>query len=149
THSLTSEFQGGFCVTMMATHGPDITTAGTVKEGYPSAFALPAPMLVGLPVRHLKSLRLGSRPALARRDDGVRIIAVEQQDQAIVGCCVPRQRNAINQKANSRPVRVVVADREQHRLFSCCCFAIRSVRQEAVVAEGPQMRVERVNPLFG
>ena len=37
----------------------------------------------------------------------------------------------------------------KHRLVGGCGFAVGAVRQEGIVAVGPQMRVERVAPLLG
>src|SRR5262249_10850432 len=47
-----------------------------------------------------------------------------------------------------RAVRVIVVEREQDRLLARLSLAPSTVREEAVVAEGPQMRVECLDSFF-
>ena len=59
-------------------------------------------------------------------------------------------RRAIDQKPDGlAPSRVKVVDREQYRLLASVCLALGTMRQKAVVAVGPQMRVERIDTIFG
>src|SRR5262249_19210624 len=47
-----------------------------------------------------------------------------------------------------RAVRVIAVEREQDRLLARFALAPGTVREEAVVAKGPQVRVECLDPLF-
>src|SRR3984957_6647186 len=45
---------------------------------------LPAPHILGLPIGHLEACGFGFTPAPARRLDGLRIFAVEEEHQALI-----------------------------------------------------------------
>src|SRR5262249_57105466 len=59
-----------------------------------------------------------------------------------------RHRVASTQKAPRRTVRVLAIEREQDRLLARLSLAPSPMREKAVVAEGPQMRVECLDPFF-
>src|SRR5215467_4565957 len=94
-----------------------------------SGLALPAAILVGLPIGHLEAAVLGVAPARARRRKRVRVLAVDQ-------------------KAHRRAIGIVGMDGDQDRLVPGFRITPGAVRQEALVIVGPQMAVERLDPLL-
>ena len=113
------------------------------------ALRLPAAVFVRLPVGSLEPAGLRFTPARPCRGNRLVVFAVKQQDDALVGRGILRHRRAVDQKADIRAVRIVVVDGEQHRLHRGLALAIGAVREEIVVAIGPQVSVERVDALLG
>ena len=68
----------------------------------------PAALLIRLPIGGIETLRLGLAPALPRGGNRIRIIAVEQQDHALVSRRIDGERRPIDQKTNLGAVGIVV-----------------------------------------
>src|SRR6188472_3412271 len=109
----------------------------------------PAALLVGLPISGIETLRLGLGPALARRRDRIRIVAVKQKDQTLISGGIGGERRPVDQKADLRAIGIVVAAGDQDRLR--CRFRLlrRAMWQETVVTIGPQMGIESLDAFFG
>src|ERR1044072_7218894 len=90
---------------------------------------LPPYAFVGLPVGHVEPLRFCRSPALARGRDGLRIPAVEEEHQALVGTGIRRNRRAVDQEAHARAVRVVLPNRQHDRLLGRGRLPVGSMRQ--------------------
>src|SRR5262245_50547090 len=105
-------------------------------------------MLVALPIGQVETLLLGFTPTHARGVYRIRIVAVEQQDDALVGVGIRRYRNAVNKEAYGRTVGVFFVDREQNRLLGSLRFPPRAMRQKAAFAVRPQVRVEGFDTFF-
>src|SRR5262245_40480314 len=98
-----------------------------------STHALPAPVLVGLPIRDVEAFGPALAPALPRRHHGFGILAVEDEHDTLIGVSIRRNRRAVDEEAHDRLVRVVVVDGEQNRLLRRVDLAPGPVREEAVV----------------
>src|SRR4029079_14321449 len=109
----------------------------------------PAALLVGLPVGYLEPLRLGLPPSLARRRNRVIVLAIKHQHQSLVAAGVRRHRYAVEKEADCSAIRIVLGGGEQDRLRRGFAGTGGAMRQEAVVAVGPQMRIERIDALLG
>ena len=59
------------------------------------------------------------------------------------------QRCAVDQEANGCAIWIAVIGGEQHRLLCRLGFAPGAVREKAIVAVGPQMRIKRFDALLG
>ncbi|OWK20526.1 hypothetical protein AJ88_29735 [Mesorhizobium amorphae CCBAU 01583] len=77
-----------------------------------------------------------------------RVMAVEQEDGALVAAEV-RGRRAIDEEADLGLVPILLPGGEQDRLLGRIGFAVGRMRQEGIVAERPQVLVERIAPLLG
>src|SRR5215470_2791335 len=129
-------------------HAPPLAAKGRkgVKKG--SRPALPAPIIVGLPVSYRKSARFGTLPVVPGLGNRLVIAAVEQQYNAIVLLDILRQRRPVDQEAHRRGVRIMVLHRQQHRLIRSGRLTKRSVGKKAVLAKRPQVSIERVDALL-
>src|SRR5215831_3966683 len=107
-----------------------------------SSQPLPASLLVRPPIGDIEALRLALAPARARGSDRVGILAINDEHDALISVGIGGHRRAVDQEAHRRAVRVIAVEREQDRLLARLSLAPSTVREEAVVAEGPQMRVE-------
>ncbi|MOA07764.1 hypothetical protein D3C78_1274810 [compost metagenome] len=86
-------------------------------------------------------------PVISRHFKLVGIVSVEHEHDTLIG--LHRWRLcAINDKADTRRVGVLVRRRQENRLALRCGRSIGGVRQEAVVTKGPQMRVEEITALL-
>src|SRR5438477_4548537 len=113
------------------------------------SLALPAPVLVWLPVGHLVAAGLGLAPARTRGRYRVRVAAVEDEHDAPIARRVRRHLGAFEEKAHACAVWIVGLDGEQDRLLLGLRFVDGAVRQETIIGEGPQLRVERLDALLG
>ncbi len=87
-------------------------------------------------------------PRRARPIDGVVVVAVEDQHDAVVAGGIGRHC-AVRHEADRRAVGIVVPRGEPDRLRLRLPVLRRAVRQEGFVAVGPEMRVDRLAPLLG
>ena len=71
---------------------------------------LPAALVIGLPIGDLEACGFGLAPARAGGLDGLRIFAVEQQDQALVGGGIAGHAGMVEENEDIR-IRVWPADR--------------------------------------
>jgi hypothetical protein len=110
--------------------------------------ALPAAVLVRPPIGDVETSRLGIVPAPACLRHRVRVVAIEQDHDALISGGVSRQRNAVDEETNVRAIRIGFVHRDQHRLRLRVAVAFGAVRQETVLAVRPQMRIERVDALL-
>src|SRR5262249_55810436 len=78
----------------------------------------------------------------------VRTLTVDGGPDAMISVATRRHRRAIDQEAHRRAVRVIAVEREQDRLLARLGLAPGTVREKAVVAKGPQVRVERLDSLL-
>src|SRR2546423_10574703 len=108
---------------------------------------LPSSPFIGLPIRQLEPPRLAIRPNAARRGQRVIIVAVEDQHHPFVAVAIGRQSRIVDQEPDIGPVRIAVLDRENDGLVLRIAGAPGGVRQERIVAVGPQMRIERLGAL--
>src|SRR5665213_3970623 len=92
-----------------------------------------------------RGLRLA--PALARASDGGLVIAVEHVADATILRDARRAR-AIDEDEHARRIRVFVFEGEPDRLPRGIAVPRGAVRQEALVAIGPEQRIERIRPLL-
>src|SRR3569623_511877 len=99
--------------------------------------ALPAALLIGLPVGLLESARLAIGPRRTRCTKRLVIIAVEDEDNALIRRTIRRHRRAIDEKAHRGCVGIGVVHRQHHRLVPGIGIAPCAVRQKRIVAEGP------------
>ena len=110
---------------------------------------LPAAVLVGLPVGGLGTASFGLIPAQASYFNGFRIVAVEQQYDALIISGIRYQIRAIDEEAYRRTIRIFGTGGQHDRLLRGFGISGGGVRQECVVTPGPQMRIERLHTLFG
>ena len=73
--------------------------------------------------------RLRRLPLFARGIDGIRIVAVEEMDRALVTFEI-FATGAFDKEAHVRGIRVPVRGRQQHRLFGGIRFLVGAVRQK-------------------
>src|SRR5579862_6582346 len=78
---------------------------------------LPTAPFVGLPIGYVESPRLAVGPGLPRCGKRIRILAIEQHDDAVVDVCVCRQSGIVDQKPHIGPIRIAVLDNEDDRLI--------------------------------
>src|SRR5581483_533609 len=114
----------------------------------PSRLLLPPALRRLLPVGDLAAGLSGSHPLRARFGDGGGIAALEQVDDARVGREVARL-GTVDQEAHAGAVGILPLRRQIDRLGGGIAVAPGAVRQEAVVAPGPQQGVERLDALLG
>src|SRR5947207_11032287 len=114
----------------------------------PSASALLLPPAIGglLPIDDGMACRLVGLPALARFGDGCLVATIEQLEAALViGHAFGA--SAVGDEQESRAVWILVEVREPDRLAVGVAVPGGAMRQEAVGIMGPQMRVQRIDPL--
>jgi hypothetical protein len=80
--------------------------------------------------------RLHHLPVLARGLDLNRVMAVEEEDRALVAGDV-RRDSTVDQEPDLRAVWVCVGRGQEHRLVCHVRIAVGAMRQEGIVAKGP------------
>src|SRR5262249_29027915 len=136
--------QGYLPITLWPRRGGD--RAGT---GPRSGFALPAARFVPLPIGALQAPALGLAPLRPRRPAHLRVPAVGHPHDAGVVRGIGGNGCALDQEAHRRTIGIAVVYGQQNRLLACLAVAPGAVRQKAIIGVGPQVRVERVDPLLG
>ena len=95
----------------------------------------------------LKPCCLGLLPLRARLGHGGFVASVEHIDDARIGRGVVELR-AVDQEADLRPVRIVTARGKVNGMGLNMTVACRAMGKEALLAIGPQQRVERLDALL-
>src|ERR1700742_550246 len=72
----------------------------------PLLAALPAATLVSLPIGDLEAPRLAIGPGISRDRERLAIVAVEHQNQPLIGLRIRRQRGVIDQKPDIGAIRI-------------------------------------------
>src|SRR4029453_14580871 len=108
---------------------------------------LPSAAFIGLPVSRLEAPRLAISPGSARGSERLVIVAIEYQHQPFVAVAIRRQRRIVDQESDIGPIRVAVLDRKNDGLVLRIAGAPCGMRQERIIAVGPQMRIERLGAL--
>src|SRR6266851_1903140 len=103
---------------------------------------LPPALLVGLPVSDLESPRLAGCPGTPRRGQRIVIVAVKDQNYPLIGVRIGGQSGIIDQEPDIGPVRIALLYRQHDWLILRIAGAPGGMRQERIVAIGPQMGVE-------
>src|SRR5215213_511126 len=90
---------------------------------------------------------LDGLPMAAGGGERLLVIAVEDDDEALITRNLRRQRRPFDEEADRRPVRVRMGQREDHGLVGGVRLLVGRVGEEALVREGPEVVVERGEPL--
>src|SRR5580698_7614527 len=109
---------------------------------------LPTTPFIGLPIGYVESPPLAVGPGLTRCGKSIHVIAVEQENDAVIGIGVCRQRSIVDQKSHIGLIRIAVLDDEDNRVILSVADTPGRVRQERVLTIGPQMSVQRLGALF-
>ena len=107
----------------------------------------PAPAFVLLPIGGVMPGGLDGAPLLAGGGQCVRIVAVEENDDPLVGAAIGRERGALDEEADRGAVAIALGEGQEHRVLGRIRVALRPMRQEALVREGPEVVVEGGEPL--
>src|SRR6476469_9916723 len=94
-----------------------------------SALALPPPLLVLLPVGRLAAGGLDRPPAAAGGGDGLLVVAVEQDHEALVAGGIGGQVRAFDEEADPGAVGVLGAERQKDRLVGGVRLPVAAMRQ--------------------
>src|SRR4029077_20241588 len=100
------------------------------------------------PIVYIETAALEVGPGLTRCGKRIRVITVEQQDDAVVDVRISRQGRVVDQKSHIGPIRIAVLDDEDDRVILNVTDTPGRVRQERVFAIGPQVSVECLGALF-
>src|SRR4051794_10112670 len=106
--------------------------------------ALPAAALVRLPIGDLEATRFAVGPCGARRGPRIVLVPVKNHHHPFVGGTIGRERGVVDQEADVGAVRVAVLDRQDDRLMLRVGGPPGGMRQERILAVGPQMRIQCV-----
>src|SRR5581483_7362881 len=113
-----------------------------------SALLFPAAAVGLLPVGRLVPGRADTGPRRACAPDRVGIVAVEEEDDALVAGEIAGF-GAVGEEADAGAVRIVAGGGQPDGLVLGESVPGGAVRQEALLAVGPQVGVERVAALLG